>query len=139
MTGGRFGLAPQSGGRTRGESIVPMINIVFLLLVFFMLSATIAPPDPFEMNLPDARQSDAPLPPRALLLAVAQDGRMSFAGVEGAAALAALGDAFRPGDTVLLRADAGLDGGLFAGLLGDLAALGVSDVRLTVRPQAIVP
>ena len=32
--------------RPRGESIIPMINVVFLLLIFFLLTAQIAPADP---------------------------------------------------------------------------------------------
>lgn len=30
--------------RSRPESVVPMINIVFLLLIFFLMTAQIAPP-----------------------------------------------------------------------------------------------
>lgn len=39
--------------RPRAESIVPMINVVFLLLIFFLMTAQIAPPDPFEVAPPN--------------------------------------------------------------------------------------
>ena len=34
----------------RGENIVPLINIVFLLLIFFLLAGTIAPRPDFELE-----------------------------------------------------------------------------------------
>ena len=50
----RFASPPR---RSPPESVVPMINVVFLLLIFFLISAQISPPDPFETRLPVA-QSD---------------------------------------------------------------------------------
>jgi len=38
--------------RDNPENIVPLINIVFLLLIFFMLTAKLTPQDPFEINTP---------------------------------------------------------------------------------------
>jgi periplasmic protein TonB len=51
-----FGSPPR---RPRAESVVPMINVVFLLLVFFLMTATIAPPDPFASVPPDPFASAA--------------------------------------------------------------------------------
>ena len=41
----------------RSENIIPMINVVFLLLMFFMLSAQVAPPDPFDVEVPVSEAS----------------------------------------------------------------------------------
>ena len=41
--------------RQRGESIIPMINVVFLLLIFFLLTAQISPSTPFPVTPPDSR------------------------------------------------------------------------------------
>ncbi|MEO1911330.1 MAG: biopolymer transporter ExbD [Paracoccus sp. (in: a-proteobacteria)] len=41
--------------RPRGESIIPMINVVFLLLIFFLLTAQISPSTPFPVTPPDSR------------------------------------------------------------------------------------
>jgi len=156
MTGGRFSLGAPVSGRVRdlgavglvrsagGESpparragdqnIVPMINIVFLLLIFFMLGATIAPPDPFALTLPEAEGGVADAGPRTLVLAMGPAGELAHAGVEGAAAVATLVAEYQPGDRVALRVDAALEGAVFAQVLADLAAAGIADVTLAVRP-----
>lgn len=36
------------------DSLIPMINVVFLLLVFFMVAGTIEPPDPFQVEPPES-------------------------------------------------------------------------------------
>ncbi|MDO5706789.1 MAG: biopolymer transporter ExbD [Paracoccus sp. (in: a-proteobacteria)] len=41
------------------ESIIPMINVVFLLLIFFLLTAQIAPAPPFDMTLPESHVDEA--------------------------------------------------------------------------------
>lgn len=41
--------------KPRGESIIPMINVVFLLLIFFLLTAQISPSTPFPVTPPDSR------------------------------------------------------------------------------------
>ena len=46
-------------GRTRirhGINLVPLINIVFLLLIFFMLSSTLVATDKFDIKLPESNQ-----------------------------------------------------------------------------------
>ena len=46
-------------GRNRirhGINLVPLINIVFLLLIFFMLSGTLVTPDKFDIELPESDQ-----------------------------------------------------------------------------------
>jgi biopolymer transport protein ExbD len=128
-----MGSPARAGGRARGENIVPMINIVFLLLIFFMLSATIAPPDPFGLELPEGAAGAAEGAPRTHVLWIGPAGELAHAGAEGAAALAALADAHAPGDRVVLRADAALDGAVFAGVLADLAGLGIAEITLAVR------
>ena len=48
-------------GRTRlrhGINLVPLINIVFLLLIFFMLSSTLVTPDTFDIELPESNQGE---------------------------------------------------------------------------------
>ena len=39
-----------------GINLVPLINIVFLLLIFFMLTGTLVTPDKFDIELPESGQ-----------------------------------------------------------------------------------
>jgi biopolymer transport protein ExbD len=118
--------------RRAGDTFVPMINIVFLLLIFFLLSATIAPPDPFDMTLPEASIAEAETVAPPDVLHISATGEVIFGEMRGDAALRAV--AARQGaGPVALRADAELDGAAFSALLGQLAALGVTDIDLTVR------
>ncbi|KPP93140.1 MAG: outer membrane transport energization protein ExbD [Rhodobacteraceae bacterium HLUCCA08] len=118
--------------RARADSIVPMINVVFLLLIFFLMTARIAPTAPFPVTPPEAQATGAAA--GADILHVAADGTPAYGAATGADALAALADRTAPGP-LLIRADAGLPMAQFAALLAELAALGVDDPRLvTVAP-----
>ncbi|AUQ63424.1 ExbD/TolR family protein [Phaeobacter inhibens] len=117
--------------RARGESIVPMINVVFLLLIFFLMTSRLAQPDPFEVTPPEAglegeAKSDD-------VLYIDATGRLHFDGSEGRAALSRLASA--PGKTVQLRADARLQATDLARILRQLAEAGLTHAELVVRPQ----
>jgi biopolymer transport protein ExbD len=131
MQGG-FRISTGERRRRAGDSFVPMINIVFLLLIFFLLSATIAPPDPFDMTLPDADLAETGEGIPADTLVVSAAGEVMFGTASGEAALEAI--ALRAGaGPLILRVDAGYDGAAFAALLARLAERGLAEVRLTVR------
>lgn len=119
---------------TRPESIVAMINVVFLLLIFFLMTSQLAPPDPFEITPPDAASdgdSEADL-----TLYLGEDGALWFDGVAGDGALDALAASSRVGDAaVRLRADAGGEAATLAALLRRLAAAGITQVDLMVAPK----
>ena len=40
------------------ETMVPLINVVFLLLIFFLLAGTMEPSEPVNVNLPSGQISD---------------------------------------------------------------------------------
>lgn len=113
--------------KTRADSIVPMINVVFLLLIFFLMSAELAPAPPFAVDLPEASATDPAAQGAALHAGPAGD--LAFGALRGEAALAAAAAA---GD-VTLRADRALPGGDLARLLARLAALGATGVQLVVE------
>lgn len=109
------------------ESIVPMINVVFLLLIFFLMTAQIAPPEPFEVSLPE---SAAEAPSEAgHTLHLSGEGELAYQDLrdeEALAALSGLGEA----ETLKLRADRSVPAQQVAILLGRLAGLGISRVEL---------
>lgn len=117
--------------RTPREAIVPMINVVFLLLIFFLMTARIAPPDPFGARPPRAAEGGEP--EGARVLHIAADGRMALGELTGAAALDALS---KPGDgPVRVRADGKLAAAELARILREIASRGAGPAELTViRP-----
>ncbi|WP_239479636.1 biopolymer transporter ExbD [Actibacterium sp. 188UL27-1] len=121
---------PTRPRRTRPESIVPMINVVFLLLIFFLMTAEIAPPEPFPVALPTAEQEE-----RAegdLVLHISAGGEVAFGEHTGEAAIAAVKEVamVQEGTPLELRADNQAKGAVIAALLTQLGQLGVTRVAL---------
>jgi len=131
-------------GRQRiriGLNLVPLINVIFLLLVFFMLAGTLRPPEPFNVKLPESTTSDKsevePVYEQAELT-VARDGRLSLNGHEIARAdlPRALATLFAgvASPAVTFTIDAGADTGDMVDLIAELRAAGATLVFLTTRP-----
>ncbi len=57
--------------------ILPLINVVFLLLIFFMIAGTLTARAPFELVLPEAQNAAAPTED-AQTLWIAADGRIAL-------------------------------------------------------------
>jgi len=56
-------------------NITPLLDIVFILLIFFIVTATFLREKGIEVNTPDdSEQDDQSVPPPALLLSVQEDG-----------------------------------------------------------------
>jgi biopolymer transport protein ExbD len=121
---------PEAPRRRPRETVVPMINVVFLLLIFFLMTAQIAPAPPLDLTLPEGTREQAAEAETALYIAA--DGTVALAGAEGDpwAALAA-----DPPAALTLRADAALEAAEAARILARLAALGIDEVQLAVRPR----
>ena len=116
--------------RHRADADVPTINLVFLLLVFFLMTATLAPSDPLMVEPPEGEGARAAPGP---VLAVGADGTMALGEARGEAALAAL-NAREPGP-LMLRADAALPGEALAALLPRLRAAGATRIDLVLAPR----
>lgn len=106
------------------ESVVPMINVVFLLLIFFLMSAQITPPDPFPLTLPDSDGVPETAAPGVLYISA--NAELHFEGITGDAALPAAARA----TGLSLRADSGVAASELARVLARLAALGAESVQL---------
>lgn len=64
---------------SRREPTIALINIVFLLLVFFLVAGTLAPPISRDLTLVNTNDLPTTAPPDALV--VHADGRLSYRGV----------------------------------------------------------
>lgn len=126
--------APPRPRRRPAENIVPMINVVFLLLIFFLMTAQITPRDPFEVAPPASHSGDSA--DGHDVLYVSAEGRLAYSGALDEAVFAALATRQLPGP-LLLRADASLGAADLARLLPRLAAAGVADVALVTAPVRI--
>lgn len=123
------------------DSHVPMINVVFLLLVFFLMTAQIAPPTPIDVTPPTATAED--LTDGTFTLYLGKDGQLAYVNALGAdAALAQLQAAKEAlcltercteettPHTLVLRADAAAPGTALAKLMPRIAQIGFAQIQL---------
>ena len=65
--------------RNDDERVLPLINVVFLLLIFFMLTGRLSTPDQFETE-PPASSSRTSVPQLRIEVIAALDGRLAIEG-----------------------------------------------------------
>lgn len=63
-------------------NLTPLIDVVFLLLIFFMVSTTFDRQSVLQLELPRADASDEQFPPRTVELVINADGRFFLDGAE---------------------------------------------------------
>ncbi len=68
-------------GRPQHETIITLIDVVFFLLVFFMLVGRMDATSPFELSPPISVNGDS-LPSGGVTVSLAVDGRLALDGVE---------------------------------------------------------
>jgi biopolymer transport protein ExbD len=121
--------------RDAEENVLPLINIVFLLLIFFMIAGALSSAAPFELRLPRAGDAPDVAAPAGADIALARDDRIAFAGEP--VALADLPERVRrwaanSGDdpVLTLRADGRGDSERLLAVIEALRQAGVERVRL---------
>jgi len=124
--------------REQPESIVALIDVVFFLLVFFMLVGRMDATAPFEVRLPIAT-TGSDLPYGGANIFVGPSGRLTFDGVE--IDLDALEDrvarrlADAPDTLLRIQSDAATQLRFVLPLVSELDALGAERVVFTVTPN----
>lgn len=63
------------------DNLIPLINIVFLMLIFFMVAGQIQPSDGVKVELPNSI-SDTKLTPERLKVVIAEDGELFIDGAQ---------------------------------------------------------
>lgn len=115
------------------QRIMPLINVVFLLLIFFMVAGQLSKTDPVKIEPPLSASETEP-GAREIQVLIAPDGRLLLGGEEiGAGDLSArLGDMLkdRRDKTVHVKADGGADALDVIGVLDRIKAAGVEKVKL---------
>lgn len=116
--------------RSVEENILPLINIVFLLLIFFMVAGALHTRAPFEVD-PPGTENATDSNPRSDLLAVSADGRLALGGEAIDDATLAERLAARPDDAPMqIKAHAGVSARRVTELLGVMREAGIAKVRL---------
>jgi biopolymer transport protein ExbD len=94
-------------------NLTPLIDVVFLLLIFFMVSTTFDTTSQLKIRLPEADQEKQQKPPRKLTLTIDADGKFflnsrELANAKSATLKAALENAMQGGKklAVLIQSDA---------------------------------
>lgn len=114
--------------RQTGEPILPMINVVFLLLIFFLLSSQITPRAPFAVT-PPRLETGNPSGSESLLF-MAADGQLHFSGAQAKDALDVVLAQASELETLSLRADAQVSAREVAKLITKLRDAGIQSVTL---------
>lgn len=132
--------------RPTPDNMLPMINVVFLLLIFFLMVAQLKQPEAFEVLPPVAQAAvqDRAEAKGDFILLLSADGLPGYRDSTGEAAFAAI-DAARVAHCetadcqiapprLTLRADGAMPAAGLAALLPRLSALGFAEVQLVTQP-----
>ena len=122
---------PRPNRRNKTESIVPMINVVFLLLIFFLMTAEIAPQSP-PLTLPESDASERYRGDNRLYLMA--DGQISFADAWNDQAWLALADTDGK-EQLMLHVDRDLSAQQLARTMTRLGLYGWTHIDLVTTPR----
>ncbi|MGD1879790.1 MAG: ExbD/TolR family protein [Kiloniellaceae bacterium] len=121
------------------ERILPLINVVFLLLIFFMLAGRLTESAPFDVQPPTSAAAGVAPPaadgaPREAVVLLAADGRLALDGepMEAAAVRQTLAGrlAAAPGQPVHLKADGAAEAAAVVAVMETLRDAGVHRLQL---------
>ena len=128
----------RSRPRTSEDSVLPLINVVFLLLIFFMLTGKLAASDPFEVAPPESA-SEGPSGAREMIILVGVDGRLALDGsiVDEAALSEAVAEHLSEPALVRiqLKADASAEATRVVAVMELLRDVGVEQLQLLTLPE----
>lgn len=125
--------------RNDEERILPLINAVFLLLIFFMIAGHLSASDPFPVELPNS-QSEALPEAQRLTVLMSSDGALAVDGetiIEPAALEAVFAARLEqnPAVRTQLKADGGTDATRVVAVMERLRKAGVERLQLLTIPK----
>lgn len=125
-------IAPEDG-------LLPLIDIILMLLIFFMLAGKLAASDPLDVSPPNS-QSESQLEERELVVVLGPDGQLAFDGelLSRQDFETALRDrvASSPDSRFWLKADAEADSNDVIAVMEVLRAAGVERLKLLTLQNA---
>ncbi len=114
--------------RRKRDSTIAMINVIFLMLIFFLIAGTVASPLDPDLNLVDTSDLQGREPPDALVLH--RDGRITFRGKD--TDLQSYMDGREPG-AVRIVPDRAASGPRLVEVTGELRRLGATSVYVVTE------
>lgn len=72
----KIGKLPQRHKTSMDENMIPLINIVFLMLIFFMVAGQITLQEPVKVQLPKSI-SETPTPENPVIVVIGLDGEIA--------------------------------------------------------------
>lgn len=130
---------PARNTRSIDDAILPLTNVVFLLLIFFMLAGRLATPEPFTIEPPQSTSNQA-ADQGGIDVQIGRDGTLALDGhTQSMDALqAAVAERLRqtPETAIRLRADSATRSTRVVAVMQHLHAAGARQLRLiTVSPD----
>jgi biopolymer transport protein ExbD len=131
-------LIPRRTPRRRDDHLIPLINVIFLMLIFFMIVGQIRPAEALRVEPPESRQQSS-VSAGEQVLVLAADGRLARDGrILPREALPAHLDAWLASaetdgaatPPLTLKADAAVSAALLRETLDLLADAGITQVEL---------
>ncbi|MEM9148673.1 MAG: biopolymer transporter ExbD [Pseudomonadota bacterium] len=134
------GIARRHRPRIHDEDrILPLINIVFLLLIFFMAVGRLSAADPFRIDPPKSQSAGAPAN-EPVLIAVGAEGQLALDGevMDETALLAQLAPANGSvPPEIRIKSDGAAEAARVVALIEKLRQRGVATVRLMTVPVRV--
>ncbi|MFN2361113.1 MAG: ExbD/TolR family protein [Marinobacter sp.] len=120
------------------ERILPLINVVFLLLIFFMIAGSLSVTEPFDVEPPSSR-SEGIHEPDTVIILMSADGHFAldnetFAEAQLLTRIASLMQE-KPQAQITLKADGRLPGNRLVRFTQALYDAGVKKLRLLTLPE----
>ena len=128
----RFASSPSKSGE---ERVLPLINVVFLLLIFFLLAGRLAATDPFPVEAPHSLGGER-IGGHDLVVHIGADGSLAFNGtVLGEAGLRSAIAHQASYGTVRIKADGRVEARRVIAVMEILREAGVGRLELLTRPE----
>ena len=120
-----------------GINISPLIDIVFILLLFFIVTSVFIEETGVEVNKPDSKQSQ-PLDRKSIYIAITADGRVHYGGEE--IGLYGIGPmlsrlAVTSDQAVVIQADGQATTQFLISALDEVKAAGIENVNVATLNQ----
>ena len=125
-----------------GDGMLPLINIVFLLMIFFMLLGAVSVPAPFALD-PVSGQRLPPAGAARQTLAIAADGRLGLDGevfgLDTLPVYVTRWQRLHPDEALAIHADAAADADHVLQVLMQVDVAGVEKVELLLADRLAPP